>query len=81
MAIKALLYGENAGSPNCIVPPLVVREEIRSYESSMIILPMPHIWQNVTVVQTPTKNYSTLDYKTLFELAKYSFKSGTKMLL
>ena len=70
IAIKALLYGENLGAPNCIVPPLVVREEIRTYESSMIIVPMPHIWQDVTIVQTPTKNYSTFDYKTLFKLAK-----------
>ena len=50
LAIKALLYGENLGAPNFLVPPLVTRPEIRSYESSMILVPLPHIWKNVTIV-------------------------------
>ena len=36
----------------------------------MILLPVPHIWRYITIVQTPTRNYSAFDYKILFEKAK-----------
>eukprot|EP00091_Calanus_sinicus_P009411 TRINITY_DN22036_c0_g1_i1.p1 TRINITY_DN22036_c0_g1~~TRINITY_DN22036_c0_g1_i1.p1 ORF type:complete len:132 (-),score=30.15 TRINITY_DN22036_c0_g1_i1:111-449(-) len=51
-----------------LIDPLVIREEQRSYETGVYILPLPTTWPDKRrfLVSTPTKNYTVLDYPQFF---------------
>ena len=65
--IKQLLSGSNEGIPG--VSGMTVRDEQRSYESSMLLAPTPQVWGNFPIVRTPSRNYTASDYKILFPLS------------
>ena len=74
LGIKQLLSGDISIVPIPGLTGLTVREEQRSYESNMMLLPTPQVWGNETIIQTTNRNYSSYDYQTLFE--KSNFQNG-----
>ena len=58
--VVQLVSGDAAWIPG--VTGMTVRDEQRSYESSMILLPTPQVWQNYPLVQTSIKNFSAHEY-------------------
>ena len=57
-----------------IIDPLVIREEQRSYETGVYIMPLPTTWLDHTQVllQTANKNYTVRDYQQFFSDIKFS---------
>ena len=70
--IKQLLSGSNEGIPG--VKGITVRDEQRSYESSMLLAPTPQAFEDFTLVQVEGKNYTASDYAELFDMS--SFQNG-----
>lgn len=77
--IKQVLSGDVSIVPIPGITGLTVREEQRSYESSMLLLPTPQAWGNYSLILTPNKNYSSFEYETLFE--KSNFQHGFERYL
>jgi len=52
-----------------VIDPLVIREEQRSYETGVYILPLPTTWtqKNQVLVHTPSRNYTVLNYPQFFK--------------
>lgn len=65
--VLQLVSGSNEGIPG--VSGMTVRDEQRSYESSMILLPTAQIWSYVPLIQTPSQNFTARDYGALFAAA------------
>lgn len=63
-----------------LVDPLVIREEQRSYETGVYILPHPAYWpsREETLVVTPYRNYTVRDYPAFFH--DIGFPQGLDML-
>jgi len=72
--VKQLLSGDVSLVPLPGLSPLTVRDEQRSYESNLLLLPSTQVWMNQTLVSTPLKNYSSYDYEILF--SKSNFENG-----
>ena len=72
--IKQVLSGDVSIVPIPGLTGLTVREEQRSYESSLLLLPTSQVWGNSPLIITPTKNYSSYEYESLFE--KSNFQHG-----
>eukprot|EP00948_MAST-09A_sp_MAST-9A-sp1_P003622 g3622.t1 len=68
--IKQLLSGANEGIPG--VAGMVVRDEQRSYESSLLLAPTPQVFGKFPIVRTPSKNWTAYDYEELFPLANFT---------
>nr|XP_053644997.1 phospholipase A2 group XV-like isoform X1 [Cherax quadricarinatus] len=65
-AVKVYTAGDNLGI--YVINAMKVRTEQRSAPSLAFLLPSDEIWgENETLVQTPAKNYSTWNFKDLFE--------------
>ena len=62
------------------ISPLVIREEQRSYETGVYILPLPTTWQHSeeVLVQTPARNYTVGNYAQFFE--DIGFSEGLDMM-
>ena len=56
------------------IDPLVIREEQRSYETGVFILPLPTTWQHTgqVLLQTPARNYTVGDYAQFFDDIEFS---------
>ena len=74
LGVKQLLTGDISIIPLPGLAASAVREEQRSYESNMMLLPSPQIWGNNTIIYTPRRNYTSRDYQILFE--KSGFLNG-----
>ena len=71
LAMKSILRGDDRGIP--FVSSRDARESQRSWESTMFLVPTHQVWGTTAIVQTPTKNYSALQYKTLFKDANITY--------
>ena len=62
------------------ISPLVIREEQRSYETGVFILPLPSTWQYTgqVLLQTPVRNYTVGDYSQFFD--DINFSEGMDMM-
>ena len=62
------------------IDPLVIREEQRSYETGVYILPLPSTWQHSgqVLLQTPARNYTVGDYSHFFD--DINFSEGLDMM-
>ena len=62
------------------VDPLVIREEQRSYETGVLLLPLAHTWpqQHQVLVHTPVRNYTVMDYNQFFR--DINFSQGMEMM-
>ena len=62
------------------VDPLVIREEQRSYETGVLLLPLSHTWPHhqQVLVHTPVRNYTVRDYTQFFRDIKFS--QGMEMM-
>ena len=62
------------------ISPLVIREEQRSYETGVYILPLPTTWKHSeeVLVQTPARNYTVGNYAQFFE--DIGFSEGLEMM-
>lgn len=70
-AVAQLMSGSSEGIPG--VSGLTVREEQRSYQSNMWLLPSEQVWDAATpLVLTPSANYSAHDYEALFARANFT---------
>merc|ERR1712136_163114 len=74
LGIKQLLTGDISIIPLPGLSASAVREEQRSYESNMMLLPSPYIWANNTIIYTPSRHYTSRDYQILFK--KSGFQNG-----
>lgn len=74
--VLQLISGSNEGIPG--VSGLTVRGEQRSYQSSLWLLPTPSTFDTLSLVITPSRNYTAHDYTDLFARAK--FPMGTERL-
>ena len=63
-----------------MIDPLVIREEQRSYETGVYIMPLSHTWphQHQVLLQTPEKNYTVRDYRQFFD--DINFSQGLEMM-
>ena len=63
-----------------MIDPLVIREEQRSYETGVFIMPLPHTWlhPHQVLVQTPRRNYTVRDYGQFFD--DINFSQGMEMM-
>jgi len=70
--------GYNMNIP--LIDPLIIREEQRSYETGVYLLPLPTTWQDKhqVLVQTPTANYTVQDYPHFFN--DIEFPEGLDMM-
>ena len=68
--IKQLISGDSESIPG--VTGSTVKEEQRSYESSMLLAPTPQVWADFPLVRTPGRNFTASDYSDLFPLANFS---------
>ena len=75
---SVLCSGYNMGIET--IDPLVIREEQRSYETGVYILPLPSTWQHTgqVLVQTPVRNYTVGDYRQFFD--DINFSQGLDMM-
>ena len=71
--IKQVLSGDVSIVPIPGLTGLTVREEQRSYESSMLLLPTPQVWGSNPLIFTPNNNYSVYDYETLFQRSNFEY--------
>ena len=69
--IKQVLSGDVSIVPIPGLTGLMVREEQRSFESSMILLPTAQVWGNRPLIFTPNYNYSVNDYEVLFQRSNF----------
>jgi len=70
--IKQLLSGDVAFVPIPGLTGLTLREEQRSYESSMLLLPSPQVWGDTPLIYTPSNMYSSNDFEILFEKSGFT---------
>jgi len=63
-----------------VVDPKIIREEQRSYETGVYILPHPYNWPHMDekIVVTPYRNYTVRDYNSFF--TDIGFEQGIDML-
>ena len=63
-----------------MIDPLVIREEQRSYETGVFIMPLSHTWrdQHQVLLQTPTRNYTVRDMGQFFK--DINFSQGMEMM-
>jgi len=63
-----------------MIDPLVIRAEQRSYQTGVLLLPLPHTWQDrqQVLVRTPEYNYTVRDYSRFF--SDIGFPQGEQML-
>lgn len=83
-AVKVYTAGDNLGI--YLISPRSIRSEQRSATSLSFLLPSPDLWKGDEVlVQTPKKNYTTANFKELFEALNlpnaYDIYLDTKDLL
>ncbi|MPC34013.1 Group XV phospholipase A2 [Portunus trituberculatus] len=83
-AVKVYTAGDNLGI--YLINPRSIREEQRSATSLAFLLPSPDLWkEDEVLVQTPKKNYTTSNFKDLFEALNlpdaYDMYLDTKNLL
>lgn len=67
--------GDDEGLP---VKALKIREEQRSYETNFWLAPVANEWGDTTLVSTPSRNYSALQYDSFFE--DIGFSAGKKLM-
>ncbi|KAK8391238.1 hypothetical protein O3P69_017126 [Scylla paramamosain] len=83
-AVKVYTAGDNLGI--YLINPRSIREEQRSATSLAFLLPSPDLWkEDEVLVQTPEKNYTTANFKDMFEALNlpdaYNIYLDTKNLL
>ena len=63
-----------------MIDPLVIREEQRSYETGVFIMPLKHTWrdQDQVLVQTPARNYTVRNMAQFFQ--DINFSQGMEMM-
>merc|ERR1719347_878443 len=73
-AVQLLTYASGYNMDISLIDPLVIREEQRSYETGVYILPLPTTWPDKTqvLVRTPARNYTVQDYQQFFTDIGYS---------
>ena len=71
--IKQVLSGDISMVPIPGITGLTVREEQRSYESSMLLLPTPQVWGKKPLIFTPENSYSATNYEILFQKSNFQY--------
>ena len=71
--IKQVLSGDISMVPIPGITGLTVREEQRSYESSMLLLPTLQVWGNKPLIFTPENSYSAANYEILFQKSNFQY--------
>jgi len=63
-----------------MIDPLVIREEQRSYETGVFIMPLRHTWrdQDQVLLQTPARNYTVRNMAQFFQ--DINFSQGMEMM-
>ena len=69
--IKQVLSGDVSIVPIPGLNGLMVREEQRSFESNMLLLPTAQVWGKHPLIFTPNNNYSANDYEVLFQRSNF----------
>ncbi|XP_023340781.1 group XV phospholipase A2 [Eurytemora carolleeae] len=66
--LQLITYASGYNMDISVISPLVIREEQRSYETGVYLLPNPHKWENLdqVLVHTPHRNYTVRNYPTFF---------------
>jgi len=79
-ALQLNTYASGYNMEISLIDPLVIREEQRSYETGVYILPLPTTWhdKNQVLVSTPTRNYTVQDYPQFFN--DIGFPQGWDMM-
>lgn len=70
-ALKAFISGDNFGFT--FVPTLTIRKEERTYSSLAYLMPSEKFWpKDEVIISRPTKNYTSTNYKELFNDINYN---------
>jgi len=79
-ALQMLTYASGYNMDISLIDPLVIREEQRSYETGVYILPLPTTWPDSkqVLVTTPARNYTVQDYALFFD--NIGFPDGWDMM-
>jgi len=79
-AIQLNTYASGYNMDISLIDPLIIREEQRSYETGVYLLPLPTTWPDKTrvLVSTPARNYTVQDYPQFF--TDIGFPDGLDMM-
>jgi len=79
-ALQLNTYASGYNMDISLIDPLIIREEQRSYETGVYILPLPTTWKDKTqvLVSTPVRNYTVQDYPQFFKDIR--FPDGMDMM-